>query len=176
MTCLVVYFLIGSFLQVTQIDGWGTQSTLTIRKTISSPESLLSSNYFFRRKFPGFRSFDSSRVYRLILHSNQPEKHDKDDVDKNNKCNDLDIDDSIDRFLDTPFYNPDTVLNDPKSSQLERKFANFIKNDYYTAEALLAGLFFVILVIATQEILRIQLFGFENYVPFSKGTPFGRLF
>jgi hypothetical protein len=94
----------------------------------------------------------------------------------NKKQTDGDLDNPIDKFLDTPFYDPDTVLDDPDSSLLEKKFAKFVKNDYYTAEGLLVGIFLVILVILSQEVLRIQLYSFENYVPFSRGTPFGRLF
>jgi hypothetical protein len=111
-----------------------------------------------------------------ILFAYQPDRDDNDHDNSSSNNADIDVADAIDNFLDTPFYNPDTVLDDESSSTFAKRFANFVKNDYYTAEGLFVGLFFVILVIVSQEILRIQLNGFENYVPFSKGTPFGRMF
>lgn len=76
--------------------------------------------------------------------------------------------DDVDDFLDTPFYDPDTVLEDEESSDLSRKFASFVKNNADTAEALIAGLYLSILVIVSQELLRMQLYG-DDYVPFAKG-------
>lgn len=90
--------------------------------------------------------------------------------------NDIDDNASLESLLDTPFYDPDQVLNDPHSSPLSKQFANFVKTDYITAETLLAGTFFLVLVILSQELLRIQFYGWENYVPFTKGILPGRLF
>jgi hypothetical protein len=82
----------------------------------------------------------------------------------------------IDTFLDTPFYDPDKVLEDEESSEASKKFAMFVKNDYETAEALLAGAFFVVLVVVAQELLRHHIYG-SSYVPFtSGGSVGGRLF
>ena len=82
----------------------------------------------------------------------------------------------IDNFLDTPFYDPDKVLEDEESSESSKKFAMFVKNDYETAEALLAGAFFVVLVVVAQELLRHHIYG-NSYVPFtSGGSVGGRLF
>jgi hypothetical protein len=82
----------------------------------------------------------------------------------------------IDNFLDTPFYDPDRVLDDEESSEASKKFAMFVKNDYETAEALLAGAFFVVLVVVAQELLRHHIYG-SSYVPFtSVGSVGGRLF
>jgi hypothetical protein len=82
----------------------------------------------------------------------------------------------IDNFLDTPFYDPDRVLDDEESSEASKKFAMFVKNDYETAEALLAGAFFVVLVVVAQELLRHHIYG-SSYVPFtSVGSVAGRLF
>jgi hypothetical protein len=84
--------------------------------------------------------------------------------------------DDIDNFLDTPFYDPDRVLDDEESSEASKKFAMFVKNDYETAEALLAGAFFVVLVVVAQELLRHHIYG-SSYVPFtSAGSVAGRLF
>jgi hypothetical protein len=72
----------------------------------------------------------------------------------------------IDAFLDSPFYDPDKVLEDEDSSESSKRFARFVKNDYETAEALLSGAFFVILVIVSQELLRMHIYGSE-YAPFT---------
>jgi hypothetical protein len=82
----------------------------------------------------------------------------------------------IDAFLDKPFYDPDKVLEDEDSSEESKKFARFVKNDYETAEALLAGAFFVVLVVISQELLRMQIHG-AHYEPFTSGGGVGgRLF
>jgi len=75
----------------------------------------------------------------------------------------------IDEFLDTPFFDPDAVLDDDESNLFAKKFAAFVKNDYEIAEGLLAGGFFVFLVVLSQELLRMQVYG-ANYVPFSEGS------
>lgn len=95
----------------------------------------------------------------------------------NNNNNELDEDNNeLDVFLDTPFYNPDTILDDPSSSKVSKNIAQFIKNDYETAEIILSGLLLVLLVIISQELLRIQIYGLDNYIPFSKGVLPGNLF
>ena len=75
-------------------------------------------------------------------------------------------DDDIDAFLDAPLYDPDRVLDDERSSETAKRFARFVKNDYETAEAILAGLFFAVLVVIGQELLRHHIHG-AQYVPFS---------
>jgi hypothetical protein len=82
----------------------------------------------------------------------------------------------LDAFLDTPFFDPDQVLNDPTSNPLLQRFASFVQQDYDKAEAILAGSLLVILIILSQELLRMHIFGFENYVPFTKGVYPGHLF
>jgi hypothetical protein len=77
--------------------------------------------------------------------------------------------------LDKPFFEPDKVLKDENSNPLLKKFAAFVLGDYEFAEALLTGIFFVLLIIITQEALRMQLNG-ANYVPFTKGSIPGSLF
>jgi hypothetical protein len=81
----------------------------------------------------------------------------------------------LEKFLDTPFFEPDKVLKDENSNPLLKKFAAFVLGDYEFAEALLTGIFFVVLIIITQEALRMQLNG-ANYVPFTKGSIPGSLF
>lgn len=68
----------------------------------------------------------------------------------------------------------DKTLFDPNSpSNTNNWFANIVKNDYDTAEALYAGLIIILGVIVSQEALRIVKYG-DVYVPFH-GTG-GRLF
>ena len=91
----------------------------------------------------------------------------------NNQDNDNQNDD-LDNFLDKPFFDPDEF--EDKEGTLGW-FARLVKNDYELAETLFVGTFFVVLLIVTQEVLRMQLYG-DNYVPFLKGgaTGGGKLF
>jgi hypothetical protein len=79
----------------------------------------------------------------------------------------------LDAILDTQFFNPDDYNEDSQGPVAW--FAKLVKNDYELAEALFVGLLFVILVILSQELLRMQLFG-SNYAPFQTGAGMGRLF
>ena len=78
----------------------------------------------------------------------------------------------VDAFLDKPFFDPDDF--DENDTSLLGKFANLVKADYELAETLYVGLIFVVLIIVTQEILRMQLYG-DGYSPFVKGGG-GKLF
>lgn len=71
----------------------------------------------------------------------------------------------MNKFLDTPFFDPSQVNDD---SPL-RGFANLVENDYETAEVLFAGSFFVVLILITQELLRMQLHG-DSYVSLLHGS------
>lgn len=114
---------------------------------------------------------------RIISKQHQPRLSLITAWNNNNKNNGQDEDNNeLDVFLDTPFYNPDTILNDPSSSKVSKNIAQFIKNDYETAEIILSGLLLVLLVIISQELLRIQIYGYDNYIPFSKGILPGKLF
>jgi hypothetical protein len=81
----------------------------------------------------------------------------------------------LDTFLDTPFFDPDQIANDETSPPILRKFAQFVQNDYPTAEAILTGIFLAMLILVGQELVRMQIYG-ENYVPFTKGVQPGSLF
>lgn len=70
----------------------------------------------------------------------------------------------LNELLDTQFFDPSQVTDD---SPL-KGFANLVEEDYPTAEALFASFFITVMVILTQEVLRMQLYG-EQYVPFTKG-------
>ncbi|KAL3805336.1 hypothetical protein HJC23_009043 [Cyclotella cryptica] len=73
----------------------------------------------------------------------------------------------INDLLDQPLFDPDSPSN------TNNWFANLVKNDYDTAEALYAGIIITLGVIASQEALRMVKYG-AAYVPFH-GTG-GRLF
>jgi len=76
------------------------------------------------------------------------------------------IEEKIDNFLDSPVFDPDDESNE------ENWFANLVKNDYATAEALYAGGFFAFMVLVSQELFRMWLYG-DNYVPFKAGGSMG---
>jgi hypothetical protein len=102
--------------------------------------------------------------------SHLPLEREKNDTERKQEAFDWDL------FLDTPFFDPDQVANDPNSPPLLRRFAAWVQQDYATAELMATGALFVLLIIASQEMLRIQMFGLENYVPFTKGVVPGNLF
>jgi len=82
---------------------------------------------------------------------------------------------SWDDMLDQSFFNPDDYQDDDTS--FLGRLASFVKSDYELAETIYVGLIFVVLVIASQEVLRMQLYG-DQYVPFQSGPNAwnGRLF
>ena len=72
----------------------------------------------------------------------------------------------VDDFLDQPFFSPEDEGDE--TSSLKSRFARLVIEDYATAEAIYVGLFFSILLLATQEALRYYMYGVD-YVPFSRG-------
>ena len=82
----------------------------------------------------------------------------------------------MDEFLDKPFFDPDdeAARQDAEEGGFKTWFARLVINDYATAEALYAGLFFSLLLLTTQEALRYYMYGVD-YVPFSRGGG-GKLF
>jgi hypothetical protein len=99
--------------------------------------------------------------------------NDNDNKDGDDKEDSL----NLDKFLDKPFFDPDDYdENDAASSPLGW-FANLVKSDYELAETLYVGAIFVVLLIVSQELLRMQMGG-ENYVPFLRGggSAGGKLF
>ena len=81
------------------------------------------------------------------------------------------IQEKIGNFLDTPFFDPDASIQEGDEGgvmgSFRAWFAGLVKEDYETAEALYVGLFFAILLFATQELLRMQMYG-TDYVPFTR--------
>jgi hypothetical protein len=78
----------------------------------------------------------------------------------------------LNRFLDKPLFEKQTdkVKESPESSINPLVwFANLVKNDYETAEALYAAGIISFLVVLTQELLRMVQYG-DAYQPFSSVT------
>mmetsp|Transcript_27032 Transcript_27032/g.58168 ORF Transcript_27032/g.58168 Transcript_27032/m.58168 type:complete len:175 (-) Transcript_27032:379-903(-) len=73
--------------------------------------------------------------------------------DKDNDNNNESMDEKIDSFLDTPFFDPNAPSND------NNWFANLVKDDYESAEALYAGVVVIFGVIVSQDLLRIVKYG-----------------
>ena len=82
-------------------------------------------------------------------------------------ANDNSFDRKIDTLLDSPFFEPYAPSND------DNWFANLVKNDYESAEALYAGAVVIFGVIVSQELLKIVKYG-GGYVTFNPGD--GKLF
>ena len=81
-----------------------------------------------------------------------------------------------DTFLDTPFFDPHRILQDPNSDERWKRFATWVQEDYETVEVIFTATLFIVLIVVTQELLRIQIYGLEHYVPFGQGTRPGSLF
>ena len=136
--------------------------------SISSFVVVVISIYFSTSVY-GFQSFSSNRHIHVTPSSRRCRKQylKTDNDDDNNKF--LDRDDradelDIETLLDTPIFDPE------KSNGW---FADLVRNDYNTAEALYAGLIIAAGVIASQEALRFVMYG-SGYVPFHGGG--GKLF
>ena len=76
-----------------------------------------------------------------------PNKQDNDDEGHNNDENGLDQ--KIENLLDKPFFDPYAPSND------NNWFANLVRNDYESAEALYAGVIVILGVVISQQFLRI---------------------
>ena len=91
---------------------------------------------------------------------------DPEDDSKESREEGLPPQDQLDTFLDTEFFRPDEVADD--AAPPLKWFARLVQNDYATAEALYASLFVAGMVLITQELVRMQLYG-AQYVPFVRG-------
>jgi hypothetical protein len=80
---------------------------------------------------------------------NDNDGHDNDD-DVENMTN---LDQKIDNLLDKPFFDPYAPSND------NNWFANLVRNDYESAEALYAGVIVILGVVISQQLLRIVKYG-----------------
>mmetsp|Transcript_16329 Transcript_16329/g.24531 ORF Transcript_16329/g.24531 Transcript_16329/m.24531 type:complete len:208 (-) Transcript_16329:1691-2314(-) len=123
-------------------------------------------------------SSSTSASMPLFLSQNN-NNNSNDPNEKDNKT----MDEKIDKILDTPFFDPDKILDNDannggdgsSSSNPLTWFANLVKNDYETAEALYAGVFFSVMVVLGQELLRMYMYG-DGYIPFQGGKLPGSLF
>jgi len=97
----------------------------------------------------------------MAIDSKNTEDGGEDDADDNS------FDQKIDNLLDSPFFDPYAPSND------DNWFANLVKNDYESAEALYAGAVVMFGVIVSQELLKIVKYG-GGYVTFSPSD--GKLF
>ena len=88
--------------------------------------------------------------------------------DKENKQDDKDAGNQLDDWLDKPFFNP-LDYDDEDDSTWQARLANFVKSDYNLAEFLYAGTFLAIMLIISQELFRMQLYG-ADYVPFTSNS------
>jgi hypothetical protein len=87
---------------------------------------------------------------------------------------DDDNEDSLDELLDKSYFTPDEY--DENDSGPLVWFANQVKSDYEFAKSLYVTSYFVVLMIITQELLRMQLYG-DGYIPFTRlGANTGDLF
>ena len=89
------------------------------------------------------RKTTTNKSYRM---ASNPSDDDDDD-------NDTSLEEKIDTFLDKPFFDPNSPSND------DNWFANLVKNDYDSAEALYVGVVVIFGVIVSQELLRIVKYG-----------------
>lgn len=96
-------------------------------------------------------TLSSSREYATAMSMNRRGEGEGEDLDKR-----------IDEFLDSPVFDPYDKANE------SNWFAQLVKSDYATAEALYAGGFFALMVFISQELFRMWLYG-ENYIPFKSG-------
>ena len=97
-------------------------------------------------------------------------------TNNNNKNRIDDTEFDWDTFLDTPFFDPHRILQDPNSDERWKRFATWVQEDYETVEVIFTATLFIVLIVVTQELLRIQIYGLEHYVPFGQGTRPGSLF
>jgi len=99
----------------------------------------------------------------------------KDDDEKHNNDEGLDLEGRINVFLDTPIFDPDEEIREGEIfSPLRSWFSSLVKNDYAFAESLYVGFIFFVLVVFSQELLRMKIYG-ENYIPFTRGSTSGGL-
>ncbi|CAJ1959371.1 unnamed protein product [Cylindrotheca closterium] len=75
------------------------------------------------------------------------------------------IGESLNTLLDKQFFDPEKY--DENDTGPLAWFANFVKRDYEFAETVYVGVYLTVLVIITQEVLRMQLYG-DKYMPFAR--------
>jgi hypothetical protein len=137
---------------------------------VASAGHRLSSTFVVQRK-KNSRTYESCHPPRssnravvcaaMAIDPNNAKDGEENDADDNS------FDQKIDNLLDKPFFDPYAPSND------DNWFANLVRNDYDSAEALYAGAVVIFGVIVSQELLKIVKYGGE-YATFNPGD--GRLF
>ena len=104
-----------------------------------------------------------SRPVVLMLRLSDENNDGNNDNDSNQKQES--IGESLDNLLDKQFFDPE-AYGESDTGPLAW-FANFVKRDYEFAETVYVGVYLTVLVIVTQEVLRMQLYG-DKYMPFTR--------
>jgi len=140
---------------------------------LSSARGLLGSPKPCTRLRPTFQQRERiSTISQSVLYFSDENKNNEDKEKEKDQNNNFPS--SLDDFLDKPFFDPDMYDDNDKS--ILGRLAQFVKSDYELAETFYVGTLFVILVIVSQELLRMQLHG-DAYVAFQSATgSSGRLF
>lgn len=89
-------------------------------------------------------------------------------AEDDNNNNDLQDDDSVNDWLDKPFFDP-LAYDDDDNSTWQAQLANFVKSDYNIAELVYAGVFITFMMFVSQELFRMQIYG-ADYVPFTSNS------
>lgn len=94
-------------------------------------------------------------------------ENDNNNNNNNNQSDESDesVSEALNSLLDKQFFDPDRYDEDDTGPLAW--FANFVKRDYEFAETVYVGVYLTVLVIITQEVLRMQLYG-DRYIPFTK--------
>lgn len=88
---------------------------------------------------------------------------------KNQNGRNEDIENRINKFLEEKIFDPNSESNQ------DNWFANLVKNDYDSAEALYVGALMIVGVIVSQELLRLVKYG-DSYIPLGGYGGGGNLF
>ena len=100
--------------------------------------------------------------HSLLAKNSDEEENDSRQNNNQNQNGNEKIENKIDAFLDKQIFDPESESNQ------DNWFANLVKNDYDSAEALYVGVFVFAGVVISQELLRIVKYG-ESYIPFGQG-------
>lgn len=88
--------------------------------------------------------------------------------DDDNREDDKDAAEQLDDWLDKPFFDP-TEYDENDDSTWQARLATFVKSDYDVAELVYAGTFLAFMLVVSQELFRMQLYG-ADYVPFTSNS------
>ena len=81
-------------------------------------------------------TYGSKRSWRILAKNTKDEDGIKDKDPPLPTEPELSFQERLDKFLDTPFFDPDAVLEDDNARGPLRWLANFVQEDYELAEAL----------------------------------------